>query len=269
MIDLHVHTRASNDACGSIKEYWSHAKSLGTKTLCTTNHLEMAHGKQKRMDLNYQRDCRKFEQEFELAKTLADGPEVLMGIEVGNRFNFLFHTMEYIKNFQWDMLVGSAHVVDGFGIAGDHGIKYFHDKTEDIAYNRYFDAVEDLVEWGLFNTMGHFDIIKRKGVKFYGPFKAEKFKNRIKPILRKIKRKKIALELNTSGYFQEPNEPYPGEAILVMAYEMGINRITIGSDCHSPKHLGRGINRGLALLKKIGFKKVTIFRKQKPCFIKI
>jgi len=45
--------------------------------------------------------------------------------------------------------------------------------------------------------------------------------------------------------------------------------MTIGSDCHDPKNLGRGIEQGLALLKEVGFKEITFFRKRGPCKIEI
>jgi histidinol-phosphatase (PHP family) len=79
----------------------------------------------------------------------------------------------------------------------------------------------------------------------------------------------MALELNTSGYFQNPQEPYPCRQILEMAYEAGIRKVTIGSDCHEPKNLGRGIHQGRALLKEVGFKEITFFRKGVPSNIEI
>ena len=269
MIDLHVHSSASSDARGSVLDYWEQAKKVGIKILCLTNHLEYMHKSTGLLDINFERDFEKYEEEFKATASLKGGPEILVGAELGNRFNYRHQMEEYIRYFDWDFLTGSAHVVDGFGIAGNHGIGYFEGKSEEEAYGCYFDKAEELLNWGPFQAFAHFDIIKRNGVTFYGAFRAEKYRDRIYKLLRLIKEKGIALELNTSGYFQNPREPYPCRQILEMAYETGIRKVTIGSDCHDPKNLGRGIEQGLALLKEVGFKEITFFRKRVPCKIEI
>jgi histidinol-phosphatase (PHP family) len=269
MIDLHIHSHASSDAKGSLRDYWQQAKDMGVRTFCVTNHLEVHNQKPGIIDIDFERDNAKYRREFEEAASIKEGPEVLLGIELGNRYNYRHHMEKYIRSFDWDYLAGSAHVVDNFGIAGDHGIGYFKDKSESTAYNRYFNAVERMLEWGVFDGFAHFDIIKRNGITFFGPFSAQRYRDPVFRLLKLMKQKTIALELNTSGYFQNPGEPYPGRAILEMAWEAGIRRITIGSDCHGPEHLARGVPEGIKLLKEIGFKELTVFRKRKPFGLEI
>jgi len=264
MIDLHVHSSASSDARGSVLDYRQQARKIGIKVLCLTNHLEYMHKSTGLLDIDFKRDLDRYEGEFKTTKSLREGPEILLGAELGNRFKYRHQMEEYIRYFDWDFLVGSAHAIDGFGIASNRGLGYFEGKSEQEAYGCYFDRVEELLNWGPFQSFAHFDIIKRNGVTFYGPFRVEKYRDRIYRLLRLIEEKDTALELNTSGYFENPQEPYPCQQILEMAYETGIRKVTIGSDCHDPKNLGRGIKQGLALLREVGFKEITFFRKRVP-----
>lgn len=264
MIDLHVHSSASSDARGSVLDYRQQARKIGVKVLCLTNHLEYIHKSTGLLDIDFKRDLDRYEGEFKTTKSLREGPEILLGAELGNRLKYRHQMEEYIRYFDWDFLVGSAHAIDGFGIASNRGLGYFEGKSEQEAYGCYFNRVEELLNWGPFQSFAHFDIIKRNGVTFYGPFRVEKYRDRIYRLLRLIEEKDMALELNTSGYFENPQEPYPCQQILEMAYETGIRKVTIGSDCHDPKNLGRGIKQGLALLREVGFKEITFFRKRVP-----
>jgi len=264
MIDLHVHSSASSDARGSVLDYRQQARKIDIKVLCLTNHLEYMHKSTGLLDIDFKRDLDRYEGEFKTTKSLREGPEILLGAELGNRFKYRHQMEEYIRYFDWDFLVGSPHAIDGFGIASNRGLGYFEGKSEQEAYGCYFDTVEELLNWGPFQSFAHLDIIKRNGVTFYGPFRVEKYRDRIYRLLRLIEEKDMALELNTSGYFENPQEPYPCQQILEMAYEIGIRKVTIGSDCHDPKNLGRGIKQGLALFREVGFKEITFFRKRVP-----
>ena len=72
----------------------------------------------------------RYEGEFKTTKSLREGPEILLGAELGNRFKYRHQMEEYIRYFDWDFLVGSAHAIDGFGIASKRGLGYFEAKSE-------------------------------------------------------------------------------------------------------------------------------------------
>ena len=51
--------------------------------------------------------------------------------------------------------------------------------------------------------------------------------------------------------------------------ELGGEFITIGSDAHFAEHLGAGIEEGMAMAERAGFKFVTFFQSREPMPVKI
>ena len=58
----------------------------------------------------------------------------------------------------------------------------------------------------------------------------------------------------------------PAAEILKMYYELGGKVITVGSDSHRAKDVGRHIIYIYEELKKIGFKHICTFENMKPLF---
>ena len=63
----------------------------------------------------------------------------------------------------------------------------------------------------------------------------------IEQLLRLMQHNNIALEINTSG-IRKRDFPYPAADILSRAAELGL-RFTVGSDAHSPAHVGSGFDQ--------------------------
>ena len=132
------------------------------------------------------------------------------------------------------MIIGSVHVVDGHQVSGGSVGGYFKDRDISDTYGRYFEVVEEMLEWGGFDVVGHLDLVKRFGTKYYGPFDAAPFESQVRGVLDKMVAKGLGLEVNTSGVGQAPAEPYPGLDILKWAKEAHVATVTIGTDSHRP-----------------------------------
>ena len=61
----------------------------------------------------------------------------------------------------------------------------------------------------------------------------------------------------------------PDEFQLRRYYELGGRMITLGSDAHTSSAVGNGIEEGIRLAYKCGFRSYTIFEKRKPISIPI
>jgi histidinol-phosphatase (PHP family) len=59
---------------------------------------------------------------------------------------------------------------------------------------------------------------------------------------------------------QSPRETYPHPDIIRRYYRLGGRRLTVGSDSHTARDVGRGVSEALRLAEEIGFTHVQRFR---------
>jgi histidinol-phosphatase (PHP family) len=137
------------------------------------------------------------------------------------------------------------------------------------AYQPYLAEMRRAVESDLFDLIGHLDLVKRYGVRYYGPFAPSLFAAEVREILKLAVERGVGLEINTSGLRQAPRETYPGLEVLRWYRELGGQVLTVGSDAHSVKDLGKGIAEALGLAREAGFDAVTLFEKREPRRLKI
>jgi histidinol-phosphatase (PHP family) len=171
----------------------------------------------------------------------------------------------FINDMDFDFLIGSVHVVDGEAISSSALCHRFYEKNdENYAYTTYFDYLYKMVNWGHFSVVGHFDICKKGGIQFYGPFHPEKYKDKIIPILELMRQKRIGIELNASGLRYDCNEIFPHPDILKWCLETGVEHYTIGSDAHTAEEVGQNLNKALSLAKEAGIKTLSTYTKRQP-----
>jgi histidinol-phosphatase (PHP family) len=60
----------------------------------------------------------------------------------------------------------------------------------------------------------------------------------------------MAVEVNTSGLRKPIGEQYPSLEILQQAVEAGLP-LTLGSDAHSPEHVGHSLDHALELVSSL------------------
>ena len=86
----------------------------------------------------------------------------------------------------------------------------------------------------------------------------------IDEILRTLIQKGKGIELNTAGFKYGLGEPHPQSDILKRYLELGGDKITIGADGHNPEHIAYDFKKAETLLKDLGFKYYTVFKKRVP-----
>jgi histidinol-phosphatase (PHP family) len=261
-INYHLHNRYSSDGRGNTDEVCRRALELSFDQICLTNHAErMGDGDEWILDLVEARE--RFEElQHEIERLQPEYPDlrILLGIEVEYRPEWVETLDALVDSVDFDLVIGSVHVVDGAQISGGPGVAgYFEGRPIRQAYGRYFEVVEEMVDWGGFDVVGHFDLVKRYGAKHYGPHDPAPFEPPVRRILRKMAEKGLGLEVNTSGVVQPPGEPYPGLDILRLAREAHIATVTIGTDSHVPTSFDQGWEVGDALLRQAGFTEITLF----------
>jgi histidinol-phosphatase (PHP family) len=258
--DLHIHTHISKDSVQKPDAYIVEAIERGIKYLGFTDHLDLDPLDKDFGYYNYENALKDISR---LRSLYDDKINLLFGVEVTYQSGLEKSILQSTQGKMYDFLMGSVHRLEGYTIAGVSGLPFFDRKSEEVAYNMYFDEMEKLVDMNYFQVIGHFDVIKRYGVKFFGPFDASKYKVRIKEILGKVVKSSAVLEINSSGFRQFPGEPYPSKDILQYYVEAGGREITIGSDAHSIKQFGDKLEKAVEYAIDVFDFEVVAFRSRK------
>ena len=135
---------------------------------------------------------------------------------------------------------------------------------------KYFENIYKLCEWNQFDSLAHLTYPLRY---ITGKHKIEvdlsRFNDIIDEILLLIVKNEKALEINTSGYFNEMKDILPNASIVKRFKELGGKYLTIGSDSHYCDKIGMGIEQGMDAALKCGFSHITVYNNRQPELIEI
>ena len=248
-IDLHNHTVRCNHAEGTIDEYIQKAIALGIDIYGFSEHAAMDFDEGYRLGFD---EMPSYQDEILSAKERYKADiDILLGYEV----DWLpGHMDERVLGAKVDFLIGSVHFINKWSFDNPEFIGAWKEKNIDEVWQAYFEAVRDMAKSGLFDIVGHFDLIK---VFKYLPQKDIRLL--AKEALYAIKDTDMVLEVNTSGLRKPIGEIYPSQTLLQEAYALDIP-ITFGSDAHKVAQVGAGLEEAYALAKAIGYTKDVTFR---------
>ena len=251
-IDLHNHTILCNHATGSVDEYVQRAIELGIDEYGFADHAPMNYDPKYRMNISQKQQYEKWV--LDAKEKYKDKIKILLGYEVDYLDGYILD--EIIKS-KVDYLIGSVHFLrnksDMWGFDNPEFIGVYKSKDIDSIWIEYFDAIKSMAKTGLFDIVGHFDLIKvfkflpKKDIRLIA-----------KDALLEIKKSNMVLEINPAGLRKPINETYPSKQLLELAFEMQID-ITFGSDAHSTDQVGFMYDKALLLATEVGYKKCISF----------
>ncbi|MFZ5640085.1 MAG: histidinol-phosphatase [Bacillota bacterium] len=276
MIDYHIHPGFSIDAEEySIDDYCRRAVEIGLREICFTPHYEFD-PLRKEIDwwVRYNGRVMSIEEDWlpyfiEEVRRAAEsyapfGLTVKAGLEVGFDLGLEEPIARVVEAHPFDFIIGSVHCIDHVAIssAGESAPYYAAQTLERVA-ELYFTTLRQAVASGLFDVVGHLDIYRRHGYKFYGPDVLKAHRSYLGEVLKVMAEKNTGLEVNTSSARHNHREFYPSREILEAARDAGIRVFTVGSDAHLVGELGQGVAAGLAVLAELGLK-ASVFTRRAP-----
>jgi histidinol-phosphatase (PHP family) len=126
----------------------------------------------------------------------------------------------------------------------------------------YIAELNGMLDRGGIDCLAHLDLIKIHGVwKPEGgllPF--------FRPLLERIKREGLAIELSTAGWRKPVGEQYPHVDLVRAAQALGIP-FTLASDAHSYAQLAEYYDRLEKLVRELGITEVASYRRHKRTMI--
>ncbi len=233
IVDYHMHTPLCRHAVGEPEAYARRALELGIEEIGFSDHSPMP--------ASYDPDWRMTSAEYptyvEMVRRCQKAFPQLK-IKLGLEADYHPGTEDFVRGVidahPFDYVIGSVHYLG---------------ETQDLhaVYAQYYDLVVRLAGTGLYDILGHPDVIKK-----FGHRPSEDYEPLERRALEAVAKAGMALDVNTSGLGRPAKEIYPSLRILKAARSMGID-ITFGSDAHDPRRVGDAFAQAIALAKEAGY----------------
>jgi histidinol-phosphatase (PHP family) len=249
-IDYHNHPQAH-----SVKPYtrvllqpWAEsARARGLREVAFTDHDRYCAG----VDFD------------EIDRLREANPDVkfLAGIELDNDPETGATGRAWVEK-NWDRLdfvLGSAHYLPPETEMFDQVTRKDEFAKRDIEADcaTYLGELNNMLDRGGIDCLAHLDLIKIHGV--WKPARGG-LRPYFEPLLQRIKREGLAIEISTAGWRKPVNEQYPHLDLIRAAQEIGIP-FTLASDAHSHVQLGEFYDRLEPLLGELGIHEVASYEK--------
>lgn len=261
-IDYHTHHERCGHAVGKLEEYVQRGIQLGLQQLGLSDHLPLIHVDPASYYPEMAMPMAELPRYVEECLTLKERYRGVIDLRVGLEADYIEgyenQIREILSPYPWDYLIGSVHFLGEWDITDHRQVHGWEGKDKLEVYRLYYDAVKKSALSGLYDIIGHMDVIKRFG---YGPQTPEG-KAEVRTLeletLKVIADSGIAMELNASGLSKPCAEMFPAEHLLQEAFKLGIP-LTLGSDAHDPAKLGDGLQEARSMLWHTGFRELAVF----------
>ncbi len=248
IVDLHNHTILCNHATGTLDEYIEKAIENQTKYFGFSDHAPMEFDKNYRMGFSQMREYE--ESVLEAKERYKNQIEILLAYEVDYLDGYIDRR---VLDAKVDYLIGSVHFIDKWGFDNPEFIGNYKDRDIDKIWQDYFDSIEAMAKSGLFDIVGHLDLIK-----IFNYLPKRDIRVIAQNALKAIKEADMSIELNMSGYRKETGEAYPSRILLESIRELDIT-ITFSSDAHKPSQVGLFSEEILSLARESGYSECAVF----------
>lgn len=194
------------------------------------------------------------EQVLLLKEKYKDQITIKLGAEVDYLLGMEEEIAKIINSLPLDYVIGSVHFIGDWNFDTDKSL--YGKWTNDHLYELYFNLVQKAARTGLFDIIGHMDIIKKFRV--YPETDQAKL---IDETLRIIKDEDMVVELNTGGFDRPCAEFTPSPSILERCFHHQIP-VTLTSDAHRTEQIARHFDSALELLNTIGYRGLVRFNRR-------
>ena len=257
LIDYHLHTVYSHHAVGTIDDYLRRAEELGIKEVCFTEHISRQYLPEefkRQIPYTWMLDE---ELELYLQEVKAAGKRTPLTVRVGLE-------TDYFAGYEKE-LGNSWHPAPGF-CAGSctsapmYGLEYvmfLEDEPVRFLLN-YLAYVKKAVESGLFDSMAHLHL-GWQAVPWPRGSDGRLVEDALAEVVAAAHKQDMCLEINTRAFnFEGYGTPEVYKRFLQLIADYNVP-ITLGSDAHQPREIGRNYPEALRTLAYYGIKEAAAF----------
>ena len=266
-LDAHLHTNLSPDSDVVIDRYAEAALERGIAELAITDHVDFEPGAPA---FGYA----SFADRERIVREAAErwGPQgvaIRFGAELTYDLAWEADIREHLARHRYDFTIGSVHdrVVSPYSPGRVQAWVTGRSLRDVVAPS--FEQVEAAARSGLFDALGHLDVVKRYLHPYLRAGDLAGAPELYEPILRALVESGTALEINTSGLRHAVGETYPAPAMVDWFRRLGGRAITIGSDAHRIEQFGWALADGYDAARAAGFDNLTFRRGGAPVAVAV
>ncbi|MGA2405160.1 MAG: histidinol-phosphatase [Bacteroidales bacterium] len=249
--DYHMHSSYS-DGRSDPEDYIASAIAAGLSEIGFSEHLSLFKDLE---DWNMNPvNISHYISHLENLKNSIKSIKIKIGLEVDFFAGKEKEIFPFLSSLPLDYIIGSVHYLGEKTV--DVGPEFYEGKSIDRLFESYFDSVTSAVASGLFDIIGHCDLIRIYG---YKPSSDQE------PLYRKLaktmKTHNVVFEVNTNGRNRPLADFYPDRRFLHIFREENVP-VCINSDAHMPSRVGQYFDEAYELLRYIGFTEMAVFDKR-------
>jgi histidinol-phosphatase (PHP family) len=255
-VDYHMHTPLCGHAVGEPEAYVQQAMKVGLEEIGFSDHAPLVTGEDPRYTMKYS-ELPLYHQMIESTRKKYPHFTIKLGLEADFVPGFEEKTKAILSGYPYDFVIGSIHFIDAWAFDDPDQKTKWKDKNIDQVYLDYYKLLRLSAQSGLYDIMGHVDLVKK-----FGHRPAIDLTTEVEKTARVFKDCGVCVEINTSGLRKPVGEIYPSLEVLKIYQKAGVP-ITFSSDSHDPGDVGRDYDKAWALAKEAGYTEYLAFRKRK------
>lgn len=263
LYNSHTHTKYSHDGKGTVAELCKEALNNKLSGFAVTDHCDCEYfsdaSVRKSVSLSFN-ETAQLKERYSGILTLS------CGVEIGEALFAPDFADSIIASHPWDVVLGSVHAVR----YPDYEMPFslidfsaFTDEMIDRYVTKYFSELLIMSESTDYDILSHLTVVLRYVIyKYNKKIDIKKHYPVIEEILKTVIKRDKTLEVNTSGLCD--GYLMPDTEILTMYKNLKGEKISLGSDSHSPEKIASGLYEGRNILLSLGFHKLTYYENRKP-----
>ncbi len=263
LADCHNHTCCSGDSDAPLELVLQQAARMGLSHVCTTDHMDLV---SREGDVLEDWDWTAALEQHERAQQSAPkGVEVRLGAELNSAHLYTERNRRLIGQAPLDLVVGSVHNTSP-KLGGEDFIlwQYTDEQTCFRALDDYFDSLITLSGVDYIDVLAHIPYTLRYMTDRDGiPLSLERYRPQLEVIFTNLIRRGAGIEVNTN----RGKSLADYRDLLAQYRQLGGEIVTIGTDAHRPEDIGKGVREAAELLRELGYRYYTVYRRRRPEFI--
>jgi histidinol-phosphatase (PHP family) len=249
--DYHIHSTYS-DGRSSPEDYVSTAIDSGLSEIGFSDHLNLFTEQE-----DWIMDPVNISLYLNHIKKLSNSTnniKIKIGLEVDFFEGREAETLEFLNKLPLDFIIGSVHYQGDKTV--DFGPEFYEGKNIDRLYETYFDSVISAISSGLFDIIGHCDLIR-----IYGFKPASDPEPLYRRMAKAMHKHDVVFEVNTNGRNRPIADFYPDRRFLNIFREEKVP-VCVNSDAHMPARVAQYFDEAYDLLRYTGFSEMAVFDKR-------
>jgi histidinol-phosphatase (PHP family) len=257
-LDAHLHTDQSPDSAVPIDAYAAEALARGIPEIAITDHV----------DFDPRDPAYRYTAFADRERTVRDAAErwgpkgvtIRFGVELTYHERWEAEARDHLRRHRYDYVIGSVHDWPDSPYARRQVAAWVAGRRLAEVVAPYYGQVVAAARSGLFDTIGHLDVVKRYLYPHVTPAQLAAQPELVEAALAAIAEAGVALEVNSSGLRHLVAEPYPAPATVVRFRDLGGERVVAGSDAHRADWFAWRLDEAYRLIEAAGFESLAFRR---------